>query len=254
MPTILLTNDDGISSPGLAVLQDTMKELGQVVVVAPDRDNSAVSHSLTMGRPLRLQNLGGGRYALDGSPADCVIIALSKILVEKPALLVSGINRGANLGDDISYSGTVSAAKEATMYGVPAMAVSMAFADGQPAYQRAKRIIRALAARILAVGLPAGALLNVNFPAGVHSGVRLTRQGRRLWDDPVREIRDPWGETRYWIGGGRIRGEVGGDTDVAAVAAGYVSVTPIHLDATNHQALSALADWRLDDAETFLAG
>ena len=248
MPTIFLTNDDGIHAPGLAALREMLAPLGRAVVVAPERDNSAVSHALTMGRPLRLQDMGGDRFAVDGTPTDCVIIGLARILSEKPALLVSGINRGANIGDDSSYSGTVSAAIEATMYGVPAMAVSMAVFGETPVYERAAAVVRALAGKILGGGLPDNTLVNVNFPAGgLYQGVRLTRQGRRLWEDPIKEVRDPWGETRYWIGGGRFRVESEGDTDVAAVSDGYVSVTPIHLDTTNHLALEALRrNWSLD--------
>ncbi|MDR0477311.1 MAG: 5'/3'-nucleotidase SurE, partial [Desulfobulbaceae bacterium] len=212
MPTILLTNDDGVYAPGLAALRDMLAPLGRVVVVAPERDNSAVSHALTMGRPLRLQDLGGDRFAVDGTPTDCVIIGLGKVLAEKPALVVSGINRGPNLGDDISYSGTVSAAIEATMHGVPAMAVSMGLFVGllgeSPVYERATAVVRALAGKLLSGGLPENTLLNVNFPpGGLYKGVRLTRQGRRLWQDPIKEVCDPWGETRYWIGGGRFHVE-----------------------------------------------
>ena len=253
LPTILLTNDDGIQAPGLAALSDMLAPLGRIVVVAPERDSSAVSHALTMNRPLRLQDLGGDRFAVDGTPTDCVIIGLGRVLTEKPALLVSGINRGANLGDDISYSGTVSAAIEATMYGVPAMAVSMGLFVGllgeTPTYERAAAVVCALAAKILGGGLPENTLVNVNFPpGGLYKGVRLSRQGRRLWEDPIKEVRDPWGEIRYWIGGGRFHVESDDDTDVAAVAEGYVSVTPIHLDTTNHSALDALRrNWSVEE-------
>jgi len=252
-PTILLTNDDGIQAPGLAALRDMLAPLGRIVVVAPERDNSAVSHALTMNRPLRLQDLGAGRFAVDGTPTDCVIIGLGKVLTKKPALLVSGINRGVNLGDDISYSGTVSAAIEATMYGVPAMAVSMGLVVGlfgeTPAYEQTAAIVSALAEKLLSGGLPGNTLLNVNFPpGGLYKGVRLTRQGRRLWENPIKEVSDPWGETRYWIGGGRFQVENEDDTDVAAVSEGYVSVTPIHLDTTNHAALAALRrHWPMDE-------
>ena len=251
--TILLTNDDGVQASGLAALRDMLAPLGHVVVVAPERDNSAVSHAMTMGRPLRLQDLGGGRFAVDGTPTDCVIIGLGRVLTEKPALLVSGINRGANLGDDIAYSGTVSAAIEATMYGVPAMAVSMGLFVGllgeTPAYERAAAVVCALAAKILGGGLPENTLVNVNFPpGGLYKGVRLTRQGRRLWENSIKEVSDPWGETRYWIGGGRFRIESEDDTDVAAVSEGYVSVTPIHLDTTNHMALETLRrSWLVEE-------
>ena len=253
IPTILLTNDDGIQAEGLAALRDMLAPLGRIVVVAPERDSSAMSHAVTMGRPLRLQDLDGDRFAVDGTPADCVIIGLGKVVAEKPALLVSGINRGANLGDDIAYSGTVSAAIEATMYGVPAMAVSMGLLVGllgeSPAYEKATAVVASLTKKILSGRLPENTLLNVNFPpGGLYKGIRLTRQGRMLWQDPIKEVCDPWGETRYWIGGGRFHVENEDDTDVAAVAEGYVSVTPIHLDTTNHLALATLRrNWSMEE-------
>ncbi len=242
MKTILITNDDGIHSPGIAALKETLAPLGQVITVAPDRDNSAISHALTMHRPLRLVHLAEDTYCLDGTPTDCVAISLAKILVRLPDLLVSGINSGPNIGDDISYSGTVSAAIEGTMYSVPSLAVSLA---GEPpfSYQGAAGIIRELAVRTMAYGLPANTLMNINIPGDTQiKGLRVTRQGRRIWKQAVQEITDPHGRAHYWIGGGTPLLDAGLDTDVHAVGNGFVSVTPIHLDATNHEGISYFKD------------
>lgn len=242
MKTILITNDDGIHSPGIAALKEALLPLGRIIVVAPDRDNSAISHALTMTRPLRLTRLDEDIYYLDGTPTDCVAISLNKILDRPPDLLVSGINSGPNLGDDISYSGTVSAAIEGTMYSVPSVAVSMA---GEPPlnYAAAAPIILELATRILAYGLPADTLMNVNIPDSRScKGLMVTRQGRRIWKQSVQEITDPRGQLHYWIGGGTPLLDAGRDTDVYAIGNGFISVTPIHLDATNHEGISYFKD------------
>lgn len=241
-----ITNDDGISSPGIEALEKVFRGCGEVVVVAPDRDNSAVSHSLTMNRPLRVTPLSKNRYTIDGTPTDCVSIGLGKIVKRKPDLLISGINAGPNLGDDISYSGTVSAAIEGTMYSVPSMAVSLAEREGGD-YSRAAEVALFLARKILEKGLPENTLMNVNVPGG--SGdwrIRVTRQGRRLWENSIQETLDPWGRRHYWIGGGKPLLDPGVDTDVQAIEEGLVSVTPIHLDLTNHEGVFHLKeDWNL---------
>ncbi|MDR3631911.1 MAG: 5'/3'-nucleotidase SurE [Desulfocapsaceae bacterium] len=250
MPLILLTNDDGITSPGLQTLQAAISPLGQVVTVAPDRDNSAVSHSLTMNRPLRVQRLTESSYTLDGTPTDCVSIALGKILKRRPDLLISGINAGPNMGDDISYSGTVSAAVEGTMYAIPSMAVSLA---GEPPldFIRAGKVAARLAAMILARGLPENTLLNVNVPGNpLIAGTKVTRQGRRIWENSIQETRDPRGRCYYWIGGGTPLKDSAEDTDVHAIRTGYISITPIHLDHTNHEGIFHLRDdWQLEEQE-----
>lgn len=242
MYTILITNDDGIHSPGLKALKEALAPLGKVVTVAPDRDNSAISHALTMNRPLRLTKLDEDVYTLDGTPTDCVSIALGKVLDRLPDLLVSGINSGPNIGDDITYSGTVSAAIEGTMYAVSSMAVSMA---GEPPldYARADDLVRELALRVIDQGLPANTLMNVNLPAdSKFQGVRITRQGRRIWKQAVQEVRDPRGRVHYWIGGGTPLLDSGRDTDVRALGEGFVSISPIHLDLTNHEGISYFRD------------
>ncbi|MGB3210855.1 MAG: 5'/3'-nucleotidase SurE [Desulforhopalus sp.] len=248
MKTILITNDDGIHSPGILALQQSLKEIGNAVVIAPDRDNSAVSHSLTMNRPLRIDKLKDNFYTVDGTPTDCVAVGLKKILTTLPDLLVSGINAGANLGDDISYSGTVSAAIEGTMYGVPSMALSV---GGEPPYdfRAAMEIAACMAKKILQNSLPANTLLNINIPSGnSYNKIRVTRQGRRLWENSIHETLDPRGCKHYWIGGGTPVTDPGEDTDVHAFASGNVSITPIQLDLTNHNGITYLREkWRLED-------
>ena len=247
MPLFLITNDDGIHSPGIAVLAEVLSRIAECVVIAPDRDNSAVSHSLTMNRPLRVTRLKDGFYTLDGTPTDCVAIGLKKIIKQRPDLLVSGINPGPNLGDDISYSGTVSAAVEGTMYGVPSLAVSLA-GNAPYDFSHAAETASKLAKLILEQGLPKNTLLNANIPAERPArGIKITRQGRRLWDNAIQETRDPRGRKHYWIGGGTPSPDSGKDTDVYAVSKGYISVTPIHLDLTNHQGIEHLRkEWLLE--------
>ncbi len=247
MPLFLITNDDGIHSPGLEALVQRLRRQAECMVIAPDRDNSAVSHSLTMNRPLRVTKMGDGFYTLDGTPTDCVAIGLNKIIKRKPDLLISGINPGPNLGDDISYSGTVSAAVEGTMYGVPSLAVSLA-GEAPYDFRRAAEVAATLAAMILKQGLPKDTLLNTNVPGTASiKGMKVTRQGRRLWDNAIQETQDPWGRKHYWIGGGTPSPDSGEDTDSYAVSNGYISVTPIHLDLTNHQGIEYLKkDWKLE--------
>lgn len=250
MKSILITNDDGIHSPGLEALRQALNGLGRTIIIAPDRDNSAVSHSLTMNRPLKVVNLGANIYTLDGTPTDCVAVGLKKVLRVRPDLLVSGINAGANLGDDISYSGTVSAAIEGTMYGIPSMAISV---GGEPPYdyRAAMEIAACMAGKILRNSLPGDTLLNINVPSGSSfKKIRVTRQGRRLWENSIHETLDPRGAKHYWIGGGTPITDLGEDTDVHTFAAGNVSITPIQLDLTNHAGIAFLKEkWRLEDGQ-----
>jgi 5'-nucleotidase len=246
-PLILVTNDDGIEAPGLLALAGVLAEVGRVVVVAPERDNSAASHSLTMRRPLLVREVGVDRFAIDGTPTDCVIVGVGKLLKERPRLLVSGINPGPNLGDDISYSGTVSAAIEATMVGIPSLAVSLAGEPGVAGFDLAAAFAARVAGMVLTQGLPPDTLLNINVPARITAaiqGVRFTRQGRRKYDGALQETADPWGRRHYWIGGGTPVLDEDEDTDVQAVQAGWISITPLHLDRTNYGALDYLSrDW-----------
>jgi 5'-nucleotidase len=244
MNRILVTNDDGIHAPGLQVLFNKAKKLGRPVIIAPDRDNSAASHSLTSNRPLRGRELDKDIYSIDGTPTDCVTIGIGKILADKPDLLISGINPGANLGDDVSYSGTVSAAIEATMLGIPSIALSLALSDEGPLYyETAADFGVKLASLLLERGLPQDTLLNVNVPNTTSdkiAGVTFTRRGRRLYEDAIKETFDPWGRKHYWIGGGTPSFDAGEDTDSAAISVNKISITPMHLDPTNYEALRIL--------------
>ena len=238
MTTILITNDDGIDSPGLSALKQALEPLGRIITIAPDQDNSAISHALTMHRPLLLQKREKDSYSLNGTPTDCVAIGLNCVVDKKPDLLVSGINHGPNLGDDISYSGTVSAAIEGTMYAVPSMAVSLA-ANQNLQFDTSRNVIRTLAEIVLHNGLPANTLMNINIPAIQKTkGTKVTRQGRRIWKQPVQEVVDPRGRKHFWIGGGKPLLDAGKDTDVYAIEHGFISITPIHLDLTNHEGIS----------------
>ena len=241
-PLILLTNDDGVHAPGLRTLFAGLQQTGEPVIVAPDRDNSAVSHSLSLHRPLTVKELEPNIFSINGTPADCVTIGIEKVLPARPALIVSGINAGANLGHDISYSGTVSAAKEGTIRGVPSMALSIA---GQPPYyfDTGVECARLLARFILTSGLPGDCYLNINIPnlaAGQISGLKITRQGRRVYENALQELFDPWGRPCFWIGGGKPSREKECGTDSFEMERNYISITPIHLDLTNYEALDAL--------------
>ncbi len=243
MKHILVTNDDGIHAPGLKLLYREVRQLGKVTIIAPEHDNSAASHSLTMNRPLRARKIDENAYTINGTPTDCVTIGIGKILAQKPDLVISGINPGPNLGDDVSYSGTVSAAIEATMLGIPSVAISLA-AESEPLhYQTATGFIIRLATIILAHGLPRDTLLNVNVPNTAPeniNGVTFTRRGRRLYEDAIKETYDPWGRKHYWIGGGTPSFDTGEDTDSAAISVNKISITPMHLDPTNYEALKLM--------------
>jgi 5'-nucleotidase len=244
---ILITNDDGIHSPGLRVLAETLRPLGRIVVVAPDRERSAVSHALTLHTPLRAVEQSTDWWAIDGTPTDCVNLGIHGLLKRSPDLVVSGINLGANLGDDLTYSGTVAAAMEATLMGVPALAVSLAaerflaedFAWGG-------RWAAKLAIQVAEHGLPADTFLNVNIPVGRPMGMRLTRQGKRRYADAVVRKLDPRGRAYYWIGVGELAFQDLEGTDVHAVRRGLVSVTPLHLDLTNYAAFERMRQWEVE--------
>jgi 5'-nucleotidase len=244
---ILITNDDGVFSEGLRALADTMKALGEVYVVAPDRERSAAAHSLTLHRPLRVEEVAPRVYAADGTPVDCVNLAIYGILKGRPDLVVSGINNGPNLGEDLVYSGTVSAAFEAAFLGIPAFAVSLA-AREDFRYQGAANFALKVAAHIMQVGLPKDTFLNINVPNVKEDKIRsykITHQGKRVFEDAVVEKVDPRGKKYYWIGGGDQGFQEIAGTDFHAVANHYISITPLCVDLTNRAAVPELEGWRL---------
>ncbi|HEY2775340.1 MAG TPA: 5'/3'-nucleotidase SurE [Candidatus Binatia bacterium] len=243
---ILASNDDGIQSSGLARLVEALRPIDDVIVVAPDRERSAVSHALTLESPLRADEVRPGWYAVSGTPTDCVNLALNGLLPGRPWLIVSGINRGPNLGDDITYSGTVSAAMEAVLLGVPGVAFSQV---GRVSFQydAAARFAAQLVRALKDKGLPPDTLLNVNVPdLAAPEGFAITRQGKRRYGDAIVEKDDPRGRKYYWIGGTELDFEDEPGTDFSAVRDGLVSVTPLHLDLTNYEAMRTLASLRLD--------
>ncbi len=245
-PSILLCNDDGVRSEGIEALAAAMKDVGTVYIVAPDRERSAASHSLTLTHPLRVEKLGPRTYSVDGTPTDCVNLGVNGILKgRKIDLLVSGINKGANLGDDITYSGTVSAAMEGTILGIPSIAVSVV-TRSRFRFDVASEFTVNVARKVMQQGLPDDTLLNVNVPNVPKDkipGVRMTRMGKRVYGDVIVEKRDPRGRKYYWIGGDYLSSEEVPGSDLEAIEDNYISITPIHLDLTNYAALRALRKW-----------
>jgi 5'-nucleotidase len=248
---ILITNDDGIHSAGLQALADELQSIGRVAVAAPDRERSAIGHALTLHAPLRAEEIAKDRWAVSGTPTDAVSLGIQGLLKMKPDLVVSGINKGSNMGDDLTYSGTVAAAMEATLMGVPSMAISLA---GQKFkyddFKDAARVAKQLADTILEHGLPADTFINVNVPETPPKGVLITRQGKRVYEDAVVENRDPRGRSYYWIGAGELGFQDLEGTDFHALHRGYVSVTPLHLDLTNYAAIDRLRQWDIDPQES----
>jgi len=246
-PLILVTNDDGIQSPALEALEDALADLGHVSVVAPDREMSATSQCITLNQPLRFQQLAPNRFAVQGTPSDCVILASLRILRVKPALVISGVNRGANVGDDISYSGTVAAAFEAALQGIPAIAIST-YARQNPDFTPAARVAAGLAAKVLEDGLPPDVILNVNYPEEWNGTFCVTRQGRRAGKTVLVENLDPRGREYFWLheelhkDQERLR-EAGTMTDYEAMAMGYVSICPLQLNRTASRYLDHFSRW-----------
>jgi len=242
---ILLSNDDGYLAPGLAALRRALDPIADIVVVAPERNHSGSSNSLTLDRPLRVQHLESNFYAVNGTPADCVHIALTGLLEDAPDLVVSGINNGANLGDDTLYSGTVAAAMEGRFLGLPAIAVSLAGRKVKY-FDTAGKLAADLVSKLESRPLPSDILLNVNVPdvpLGELKGVRATELGVRLPPSPAIKASDPNGNEVYWIGpAGRAKNKSDG-TDFAAVIDRYASITPIQFDLTHHQRVDHLSDW-----------
>jgi len=254
MPTILVTNDDGISSPGIKALSDALQSIGEVYTVAPETEQSAVSHALTIHRPLKFEEVDQNTFFVNGTPTDCVIIAVSKLLPKKPDIIISGINHGGNLADNISYSGTVAAAMEGMLLGIPSIAISLVLNRshdrhriGQPRFDNAADYAKKLAATVLEREMPGDTLLNVNVPDDPKiNGVKITHQGKLVYDNGIQEIADPSGRKYYWIGGGEPQWGSKENTDFDAVHNGYISVTPVHLNLTNYDAVKFLKEkWEI---------
>jgi 5'-nucleotidase len=240
MPKILVTNDDGIHSKGIIALAEALEPLGEVVVVAPAHEMSAASHSLTLMRPLRIEKIDDRHYAVDGTPTDCVTLAMNHILKdEPPALVLSGINRGGNLGDDVSYSGTVAGALEASMYGLPGIAVSLV-QRVEFDFTHAAEFAARLAAHVLNDGMPQGTVLNVNVPPGPIHGVRMTRQGTKIIHPTVIEGTDPRQRKYYWVGEESMTWNEEKGTDYEALRHRLVSITPLRTDMTDYRALDQI--------------
>jgi 5'-nucleotidase len=242
-PTILLTNDDGVEAEGLAVLRSALLGLGQIVVVAPREHMSATSHSITLYSPVRYEKVAEGRYAVHGTPVDSVILALHRILAKPPSLVVSGINQGGNLGQNVFYSGTVGAAVEGTFHGIPSIAISLAALRGA-SFESAGIFARQLASAVLEHGLPEGVTLNVNVPY-LHSprGVRVTHRADPDSRSYHLEEAKPQGGAGYWIRERIEHDKTGHGSDHAAIRQGYISVTPLVLDGAGPSPLGALEDW-----------
>lgn len=249
---ILVSNDDGILSPGLLALAQAMLPLGKVTVVAPEENQSATGHKKTLSNPLRIRYLkeyaeGVTAYAVNGSPSDCTAVAMLGFIKEPIDLVVSGINLGANMGQDVTYSGTVAVALEGAIFGVPAVAFSLDSRSLDADFTPYIEIAREIASTVYENGLPPLTILNVNIPDMPIKGWKVTRQGIRQYRDVLVERIDPHGRPYYWIGGERPTGDVNlVDTDLWAVHHGYVSLTPIHLDLTAHNLLPAMSEWQLN--------
>ena len=240
MPRILVTNDDGIYSEGLRKLADACRAVGDVIIVAPDREQSAASHALTLNRPLRLLKLEENEWIVDGTPTDCVNLAVLKLLKEsRPDIVVSGINFGPNLGDDVTYSGTISAAFEGALLNIPSIAFS-ALVGEHFSFDPCAAFAAELTRYVLEQDPNPNIVLNVNFPTARFAGVRVTRLGKRVYSEGVIERLDPRGRKYYWIGGEPPTWHPGEGTDFEAVQNGFVSITPLHLDLTHHESIARL--------------
>ncbi len=245
---LLCTNDDGFLATGLQILSRAARELGAVTTVAPDREQSATSHSLTLHHPLRSRRATDGTLVVDGTPTDCVILAVNALLESRPDFCFSGVNHGANMGEDVLYSGTVAAAMEATVLGIPSVAFSYAGPDFESIAGWEKVLVRLLQMLTAKGGLPRSTLLNVNLPpidADSVKGIRVTSLGERRYSDSLTRARDPNGREYFWIGGGALEWSGSTDSDFQAVADGYISVTPLHLDLTNYNLIEEIRSWNL---------
>jgi 5'-nucleotidase len=251
-PNILVVNDDGITAPGIKVLIHVMKEIGRVVVVAPDSPQSGMGHAITIGKPLRVDKVdlydGVEMYSCSGTPVDCVKIAVTKIFKgKKPDLCVSGINHGLNNGINVLYSGTMSAAVEGAIEGIPSIGFSLDDYTWQADFSHVEKYIKEIALQVLSNGMPTATLLNVNFPAGSHiKGVKVCRQANAKWSEDFDERIDPYKRPYYWISGVFEVNDRGEDTDSWALDNHYVSLVPIQFDMTAHHAIPVLNSWKFN--------
>jgi 5'/3'-nucleotidase len=248
---ILVSNDDGILAPGLALLAEVCQGVGQVTVIAPDREQSGTSHSLTMHRPLRPARRPDGSYQVDGTPTDCVLLALGVLMPERPDFVFSGVNHGPNMGEDVLYSGTVAAAMEGVTLGVPSVAISFAGpASDLETLQSYRGLLARLVGQITRVDtFPPETLLNINLPpcgAAAVKGIKVTTLGSRYFSESLTRMKDPWGREIYWIGGGSIHWTGGVESDHSVVNEGYISVTPLHMDLTDYRLLETVRGWSLE--------
>jgi 5'-nucleotidase len=239
---ILLTNDDGIDAAGIKALEQGLAPLGEVTVIAPDQEMSATSQSISLHAPLRFQRLDERRYAVTGTPTDAVILAFYHILPQRPDLVVSGINPGGNLGENVAYSGTVAAAMEGALHGVPAFAISLA-SRKSPDFSVAAAFAAQLAAKVFEEGMEPGVCLNVNVPRGEVRGVRITRQSQKISQNLVLEKKDPRGRPYYWLDETVEMKDVEPDSDYGAILAQEISVTPLQVDRTHYPSLNHLSRW-----------
>jgi len=252
-PLILVSNDDGITAPGIRALVEVMQEIGQVLVVAPDKPQSAMGHAITINQPLRLTKVeqfpGVESYQCTGTPVDCVKLAIDKLLTRKPDLMVSGINHGSNSSINVIYSGTMSAAVEAAIDGMPAIGFSLCDYRWDADFEVVKPFVKRIAQEFLKNGLPYGTLLNVNLPVpeGGIKGIKVCRQAVAKWKEDFDERLDPFNRKYYWMTGRFVNMDKGEDTDEWALAHGYVSIVPTQFDLTDHSRISALNTWDLHD-------
>lgn len=254
-PLILISNDDGITAPGITALIDVMKELGDVIVVAPDKPQSAMGHAITINQPLRLTQVdlhpGVIAYQCSGTPVDCVKLAIDKILPRRPDLMVSGINHGSNSSINVVYSGTMSAAMEAAIDGMTAIGFSLCDYAWDADFESIKPHIRKIAKETLKRGLPYGTLLNVNIPVPqdkIIKGIKICRQAQAKYKEDFEERKDPYKRSYYWMTGQFINMDKGQDTDIWALQNGYVSIVPTQFDLTDHQRIALLNQWNLHES------
>lgn len=247
--TILITNDDGIRAAGLKTLERSLSGLGRIVLVAPENEQSATSHAITLDRPLRIKEYSENRYSVTGTPTDCVLLAVHRILDTRPDLVVSGINHGPNMGEDVTYSGTVAAAIEGNILDIDSIAISITSWD-PGSFEAASNISRYLASRMLGrEGKGETFLWNVNIPPLPEKdlrGMRVTKLGSRVYNDSIVKNTDPRGKDYFWIGGGEPGWSVDEKSDFSAVSSGYVSVTPLKVDMTDYKSVIELEQWKLD--------